>query len=74
MGTGENYLSGFRPKQASTGAAVRYNYTAVVSNNTYDLTATGIPARTVPDTFLELDEEGVKKETPNGGGTTEFGW
>jgi len=74
MGTGENYLSGFRPKQASTGAAVRYNYTAVVANNTYNLTATGIPARNVPDTFLEIDEEGVKQETPNGGGTTEYGW
>ena len=74
MGTGENYLSGFRPKQASTGAAVRYNYAAVVTNNTYDLTATGIPARNVRDTALGIDEEGVKTETPNGGGAAEFGW
>ena len=74
MGPGQNYLSGFRPKQATTGRAVRYNYSAVVSNDAYDLTATGIPARTVPDTVLALDELGNKTETPNGGGTVEYGW
>lgn len=74
IGSGKSYLSGFRPKQASTGRAVRYDYTAVVSTNAYDLKATGIPARNALDTALELDEEGTKKETPNGGGTVEYGW
>lgn len=73
MGSGQNYLSGFRPKQATTGTAIRYNYQAVVTNNGYDLTATAVTSRNVPDTTLALDEEGVKKETPTGG-SAEYGW
>lgn len=72
MGSGKSYLSGFRPKQATTGAAVRYTYTAVVNNDTYDLTATPVASRNAPDETLSLDEEGVKKETV--GSTVTYGW
>jgi len=72
MGPGESYLGGFRPKQATTGAAVRYTYTAVVNDATYDLTAAPEASRNVPDQTLALDEEGVKKETV--GTTVTYGW
>lgn len=72
MGPGKNYLSGFRPKQATTGVAVVYTYTAVVNNDTYDLTATPVASRNAPDETLALDEEGVKSETV--GSTVTYGW
>ena len=72
MGPGKSYLGGFRPKQATTGAAVRYTYTAVVNNDTYDLTAAPVASRNVPEETLSLDETGVKKETV--GSTVSYGW
>lgn len=72
MGAGKSFLSGFRPKQATTGAAVRYTYTAVVNNDTYDLTAAPVASRNVPDETLALDEQGEKKEI--NGSTVTYGW
>ena len=72
IGPGKDYLSGFRPKQATTGAAVRYTYTVTVTTNGYDLTAAPVASRNAPDETLALDEEGVKKETV--GTTTTYGW
>lgn len=72
MGPGQEYLGGFRPKQAATGPAVRYSYTAVVGNNTYVLTATPDTSRGAPPATLSIDQDGEKKETV--GSTVTYGW
>jgi len=72
MGPGQDYLSGFRPKQAVAGPAVRYSYTAVVGNNTYVLTATPNTSRGAPPETLAIDQDGEKKQTV--GSTVTYGW
>jgi len=72
MGSGQNYLSGFRPKQAATGAAGRYSYRAVVGNDSYALMAAPITSRGASTATLTLDDEGSKTETV--GSTVTNGW
>ena len=66
MGPGEDYLSGFRPKQATTGASVRYDYQVTVTANEYDITVTPVAGRNTPPETLTLDEEGVKLQKISG--------
>jgi type IV pilus assembly protein PilE len=59
-----NWLD-IQPKQASSGAAVRYNYTITANSSlTYTLTATPVVARGVLNHVLTINEVGQK--TDNG--------
>jgi len=63
----------FRPKQASSGGAVVYNYTiSATSNTSYTLTATPVVSRGVASETLTLTEDGTKAKIV--GGVSTPGW
>ena len=63
----------FRPKQASSGGAVAYNYSiGATSNTSYTLTATPVTSRGVVNETLTLIEDGTKQKIV--GGVSSPGW
>jgi type IV pilus assembly protein PilE len=63
----------FRPKQASSGGAVAYNYSiSATSNTSYTLTATPVTSRYVVNETLTLAEDGTKQKIV--GGVSSSGW
>lgn len=68
-----NWLD-FKPKQATSGAAVRYNYSiSATSNTAYTITATPVVSRGVVNETLSIIQTGAKTKTDSSG-TTSGGW
>ena len=65
----------FRPKQASSGGAVVYDYSIVATSNTsYTLTATPVVSRGVVDETLTVTEDGTKAKFVGASAVSIPGW